>query len=547
MTRALRLTLFPAGVALGLFAEWASLRRGPLEEAVSASDLRLAAADLAVGLVLIACGLVAWERRPESWTGILLTLAGFTWFLGTFSGSSDQSYADFGSLFVTLHRGPIVHALLGYPSGRPVRRLERAAIAIGYVLAAVAAIGNTAVGTVFLAGLVLAVAGGRWLVSSGPQRRARVVGAGAAAAFSAVLLVSGTAQWAGAAASTDRSILWAYQIVLAGIAATLLLDLLLRRWTAATVTGLIVDLGELGETAPLRDRLATALGDPSLVVGYHLPERDVYVDELGRELELPDEQAERSVTIVRDGDDPVAALIHDSGAVSDPELLDSVASAARIAVANARLQAEVRRQLEEIEASRRRIVETGDAQRRRLEAELRLGAERRLEEVEALLPDNGGGSDSSFAAMLAETKAELERARKELREFARGVHPRVLTEGGLPLALRELRERSPVSVALEVPDERYAAPVEATAYFVCSEGLANVAKYAEASRAEVEVSAQDGRLVVIVRDDGRGGASLDAGSGLRGLADRVEAVGGTLRLESPPGEGTVLVAELPLN
>src|SRR5919198_4661209 len=109
MTRAQRLILFPAGVALGLFAEWAALRRGPLEEAVSASDLRLAAADLAVGLVLIACGLVAWDRRPESWAGILLTVAGFAWFLGTFSGSSEQGYADFGSLFVTLHRGPIVH------------------------------------------------------------------------------------------------------------------------------------------------------------------------------------------------------------------------------------------------------------------------------------------------------------------------------------------------------------------------------------------------------------------------------------------------------
>jgi signal transduction histidine kinase len=272
------------------------------------------------------------------------------------------------------------------------------------------------------------------------------------------------------------------------------------------------------------------------------------VDDLGRELELSQVGADRTVTLVRDGDEPVAALVHDTSVLSDEGLVDSVAAAARIAVANARLQAEVRRQLDELEASRRRIVEAGDAQRRRLETELHEGAELRLSEVASLLDGLArDGGDSAFEAMLVETQGELVRARKELGEFARGVHPRILTDGGLKAAVADLAARAAVPVEVSVADGRFPAPLEAAAYFVCSEGLANVGKYAEASRAAIAVEQRDGRLVVSVRDDGRGGASLDAGSGLRGLADRVEAVGGRLLVESPPGKGTVLSAELPLS
>src|SRR5262249_61353422 len=131
----------------------------------------------------------------------------------------------------------------------------------------------------------------------------------AATASAAVLLVSGLARLDGSSASFDRGVLWAYDVVLVGIAITLLLDLLLRRWMLATVTGLVVDLGQLGESAPLRDRLAAALGDPSLIVGYRLPERDAYVDDGGREVELPEAGSGRTITLVREGGEPVAALI----------------------------------------------------------------------------------------------------------------------------------------------------------------------------------------------------------------------------------------------
>ena len=542
--RALRLSLLPAGIALGLYAEWAALRRGPLEEAASRADIRLAVADLLVGLVLVACGLIAWEWRPESWVGLLLALAGFAWFLGSFAASGESGFADFGALFLTLHRGPLVHALLSYPSGRVAGWTERAAVAFGYVVSAITDIGETPGAAIALGVVVLVVGVHRFVRAAGPQRRARAAAAVGSAAFAAVLLVSGLSRLGGSSALLDRDVLWAYEVVVSGIAIGLTLDLARGRWVRATVTGLVVDLGEAKGAGTLRDRLADALGDRSLVLGYRLSDRGVYVDDRGRELELPEEDGDRRVTIVRDAGEPVAALVYDADVLAGPELVDSVAAAARLAVANARLQAQVQVKLEELEASRRRVVEAGDAERRRLERELREGAEQRLAEVEALLARAESRAEGESVRRLAETKAKLERTRSELREFARGVHPRVLSESGLAAALRELVRRSAVPVELTVPDVRFAQPLEAAAYFVSSEALANVAKHAAASRARIEVQQRGGAVVVSIRDDGRGGATLSAGTGLRGLVDRVEALGGRLTVTSPPGEGTLLVAEL---
>jgi signal transduction histidine kinase len=544
MTRLLRFGLFPAAVALGVFAEWAALRRGPLEAPTSSSEVRLATADFVVGVVLVGCAVIAWDRRPASRTGMLLAATGFSWFLGTFYASGWAGFSAFGSLFVTLHRGPLANALLAYPSGRVTGWTDRVSIASLYVLSAVAVVADTAAGTLVTACIVFAVATDRYLRSMGPERRARLVAAVAATAFSAVLVVNASARLAGAGTVIA---LWAYDIVIVLLAVALLLDLVLGRWTQATVTGLVVDLGVRDETAPLRDRLAAALGDPSLEIGYRLTERDAYVDDSGRMLALPDGRSSRAVTIVRQDGEPLAALVHDRAVLGDPELLHSVAAASRIAVDNARLQAEVRSQLEEIEASRRRIVEAGDTQRRRLERELHEGAERRLAEVAVLLDEAGEGANVDCGAMLEESRAELARAQAELIEFARGIHPRVLAEGGLAAALADLAGRAAVPVDLAVTESRFPAAVEAAAYFVCSEALANIGKYADASRATIEVIGRDGAVTLSVRDDGRGGATIDAGLGLRGLADRVEALGGRLLVESRPGEGTVVSAALPLD
>jgi signal transduction histidine kinase len=222
----------------------------------------------------------------------------------------------------------------------------------------------------------------------------------------------------------------------------------------------------------------------------------------------------------------------------------AVAAATRLALTTVRLQAEVLARAEQLAASRRRIVEAADAQRQRLQRELSDGAERRLSMVAARV--DGLTVDGGRAAeLLADVEQQLAAARAELRELARGIHPTALTEGGLGAALPELAARSGLPVELRVDEGRAAAPVEAAAYFVCAEALTNVAKYAGAGRVTLDVRREPSRLVVTIADEGAGGADPARGSGLRGLADRVEALGGRLSVESPPGAGTRLVAELP--
>ena len=205
--------------------------------------------------------------------------------------------------------------------------------------------------------------------------------------------------------------------------------------------------------------------------------------------------------------------------------------------------------VEELHASRARIVEAGDAARRRLERDLHDGAQSRLVALALLLRSarNRAGDDAELAGLLDRAQEELSTSLEELRELARGIHPAVLTERGLEPALEALASRAPVPVTLDAhTPERLPGPVESTAYFVVSEGLANVAKYAQASSATVSVERIDGTVTVEVADDGVGGADAATGSGLRGLADRVAAVDGTLTLDSPAGRGTRLRARIPV-
>jgi signal transduction histidine kinase len=341
------------------------------------------------------------------------------------------------------------------------------------------------------------------------------------------------------AAGTGATGLWAYQAVLMLVAVGLFADLLWGRWAQAAITGLVVDLSEVEQAGTLQARVARTVGDPSLLVAYGLADADGYVDEAGRPVDLPAAGENRTVTYLRQGGRQVGALVHDAAVLDDPDLIGAVAAAAGVAVANARLQAEVRARVVEVEASRRRIVEAGDAERRRLEGELRQGAQRRLAHVAGLLANRG--------PLVADVQRELQAARAALAAFARGVHPRTLTEAGLAAALAELRERCPIPVRVSVPERRLEPAVEAAVYYVCSEALTNVAKYARASLVTVRVQRRASLVAVEVQDDGVGGANPARGSGLRGLADRVEALQGRLRVESPPGGGTRLLAEVPLS
>ncbi|MGH9291049.1 MAG: sensor histidine kinase [Acidimicrobiales bacterium] len=521
--RLLRLALLLGAALLAVAAEWVSYQAG---------DLALVVADALVGLVLVTCGVVAWERRGESRVGPLMALSGYTWFAG-----------NLWPQLLYLHRGPLVHLHISYPTGRLRRRLAQATVGAAYVNAIAEPLARIDLVTLVIAALVAAAALEGFLRASGTARRAGVPALAAALTFACVLALGAVQRLAGWDA--DREVLWAYDVVIACLVLVLLVDLLRGRWAEAVVADLVVDLGKRADTRTLRDELGRALGDRSLLLGYWLPEEDRYVDDAGRPIELPEPAAGRAVTPIAHDGQPVAVLVHDQAVLEDPALVDAVASAASMAVTNARLQAEVRARVLELAASRRRIVEAADDQRRRLERELRDGAERRLAFVEELIEEARADADGPAAAMLTDVEEEIRGARAELHDFAQGIHPSTLTEGGLAAALPALTVRAGLPVKLSVAVGRLAPTVEAAVYFLCSEALANAAKYAEAARMTIDVDESDGFVLVVIADDGIGGADASRGSGLRGLADRVEALGGQLSVRSPMGGGTRLDATIP--
>jgi len=490
------------------------------------------AVDVATGLVLVAAGVAAWWSRPQSRTGALMALAGATWLAG-----------DVWGALLYVHRGPLVHTLLTHPAGRTRSRVVAAVIAGAYVDGLVASLARSAWPTLVLGAAVVVSAACRYVSAHGPERRARAVPLGGAVMIGGALAIAAVGDLTSADLQAFAS--WAYEAAVVLTALALSVDLVTGRAARAAATGLVIDLATGHEPDALRDALARAVGDPALAIAYRVG--GDWVDEAGRPVHLPTGHGQTRVTAVADEDGaPVAALMHDPAALQDEALARSVAAAVRLALANVRLQAEVASRVREVAASRRRLVEASDVERRRLREQLQAGAERRLAVVSRALEELAGGQRPDAAAALKVLATELDAARADLSDFAPGVHPHALTEHGLPAALSELATRAAVPVVLQVPDVRYPAAQEAAAFFVCSEGLANVAKYSGASVARIAVAATGARLVVRVADDGAGGADPARGSGLRGLADRVEALGGELAVESPPGAGTLLTAELPL-
>ena len=503
------------GVVLGMAAEWSAYL--PDEPASAAGDF-------VVGLVFIVGGALVMRRSAT--TGALLVATGFAWFLGGLLSG-----------LVFLHRGPLVHLLLSFPRGRLESRFERAVVAAAYAEALVYPLGRSSLATLVLLAALLVASLLRHARAGGEERRARAAALLATAAIVAVLAAAAIARLSGAGA--DATWLWAYEIVLALAGAGLSADLLWGRWTQAAVTGVVVELGDLDGEGALRQRLARSVGDPSLDLYYWDEARARYVDAVGEPIDLAGQRAERAVLLVGNEEGkPAAAIVHDPAVLDEPLLAEAVTAAVRIAVANAELQARVQTSVDDVRASRRRLVEAADAERRRLERDLREKSDPRLRLVAELLEQS--------ALQREELRRELDVLRGELRELARGIHPHALTEFGLAAALEQLAERFPFTVEVDAVDERLPPAVATVAYFVCSEGLVNAAKHAGASRVRVETRRLDASLMVEVKDDGAGGAELAGGSGLRGLSDRVEALGGQLLLDSAPGTGTRLRAEIPV-
>jgi hypothetical protein len=304
--RRLRFALWPAGLVFGVAAEWAG--RPPL-----------IAFDAATGFALLFLGLVVWSRRPGSRAGAIMSAAGFAWFLGTLWAPA-----------VFLHRGPLTQLLISYPSGRLSSRLQRvgAWVAYGYAAADVVA-GNDYATIIFALGVV-ALPAYRYVAVTGPERRARRASLTAAVAFGLVLVAGALTRLIGV--GSGFVVLLVYDLTVCLIAIGLAADLLWGRWAQKAVTGLVVDLGKPATGGVLRERLARALGDPTLVVGYWLPGQGRYVDEAGRPVTLPAAGTARAVTPVDENGQRVAVLVHDLAVLGDPALLAAAGSAARLAV-----------------------------------------------------------------------------------------------------------------------------------------------------------------------------------------------------------------------
>ncbi|HWK28495.1 MAG TPA: histidine kinase [Solirubrobacter sp.] len=301
------------------------------------------------------------------------------------------------------------------------------------------------------------------------------------------------------------------------------------------------------ESGPVRELLAERLGDRSLTIAYWLPERGIFVDDAGRKVTLPDPGSGRAWTAVDREGVRLAAIVHDAELDASPQLVAAAASAAALAIDNERLKAELRARVEELRVSRLRIVEAADDARRRIERDLHDGAQQQLVSLALdlrLLKARLG--DSGLSSQVDDIGEKLATALAELREFARGIHPAFLSERGVGAAVEALVARAPLDIQARIElAERLPAPVEAAAYFVVSEGLTNVVRYASTQNAWVELWREGDEVVVVVADDGRGGAVAEGGTGLRGLVERLAVLDGTLTVTSPPGEGTRLEARIP--
>jgi signal transduction histidine kinase len=536
----------------------------------------------------VGAGLVAWTRRPANRTGALMVAVGLSYALyglalnGAVLVATPAAFALW-HLLRPLPEGVIPHLLAVFPDGRATTRLQRVFVVANYVATvplalvqlllvdpdrlgcdgcpeellllgssrpygdAVLTVSNLSY--VALGAMLLWIMVVRWRHASGTRRRSLAP----VAAVAVVLVVAYVVREALRALVPSPPLLGALDLV---VVATLMLwpvaflaGLARTRLDRSAVGDLAVQLGEPLPPGRLEQMLARALHDPTLQLAYCLPDRDGFVDAEGRPVELPAGDGDRAVTVLRHDGNPVAAMLHDPALDDDPELVRAVAATARMSIENERLQAEVRAQLEEVRASRARIVEAGDAERRRVERNLHDGAQQRLVNIALALgiarSQVGVASDREMAGALEEAAAELRLAVAELRELARGIHPVILSEAGLGPALAALADRSPVPVTVTaVPPGRLPSRVEETAYYVASEALANAAKHARATSVSISARRLDGDLLVEVGDDGVGGADPD-GSGLRGLADRVAALDGRLLVHSPAGEGTCITVELP--
>jgi signal transduction histidine kinase len=541
-----------------------------------------AAFGLIIGWGFIGVGLFAWRRRPDNRVGMLMTATGFAWLVAGLGFSDLPLLFTIGQILGSIFFAVIIHLLLAFPSGQLQSTFERKLVGAAYVVTTIALLpfwlfadpaeldcddcpenlalidsNETFVLTygvlvdivaLLLVASVLVVLVRRWRNATPSQRRflVPVYAAGVAVTFLLIVTVGLRASGIDAGA---LDALWVAAMVPMGLVPYLFLGTLIRAKTiqSGAVGELIARLGEAPRRGELRDELARALSDPSLQLVYWLPDDKRFVDARGRPVVLPGPGSGRGVTKVEREGECVAAIVHDA-LILDRQL-DSIGAAASLALANERLEAELRAKVEELRASRSRMLRIGLEERRRLERDLHDGAQQRLVSMALnlrLARDRLHKDPASTERLLEGASNELEAALAELRELARGIHPAALTDRGLNTALELLGRRAPMPVEFRaLPEERLPEAVELAAYYVVAEALTNVAKYANASHAAVNLERHNGKLLVEVADDGVGGADPEKGTGLRGLVDRLAVIEGRLEVDSAPGGGTTVRARIP--
>ena len=525
-------------------------------------------------LPYVLCGLFAWCRKPDSRFGPLMMAAGFVTLLSSISAANSNLVSTIGMAFDLIPFAVFMQVFLAFPTGFLRSRGERLLVGTTYAMASLNVVvlmlggfdpGNAfavidapklateiirfqriVVAVLFLIAFVVMVT--RRGVAGRPlPTPVRVLVSFFSLAFvlGAILLLSLALEIPLDAFLTIQRTMF---VVVGAAPFVFLVAVLDARLARSAVGDLLVELRSEPAPTDLREPLARALRDPTVSLAYWLPEYDAWADQDGRPVTLPRGDDARSVTLIDGDGGHLAALVHDPSLDEEPQLLQAVGAAAGIALENGRLQVELKAKLQELDGSRARVIEAGQQERKRLERNLHDGAQQRLVALSLDL--------RMYAAKLADDPAaqsQIEAARKEiavsleeLRAIAHGLHPAVVTGHGLGVALQSLAARSAVPVKLNVAiDDRLDESIEVAAYYVVSESLANIGKHAKAKTVTIDVTREGDELVVEVIDDGIGGADSERGTGIRGLADRVEASGGQLRVWTPTGGGTRVRAEMP--
>ncbi|HEY8581747.1 MAG TPA: ATP-binding protein, partial [Capillimicrobium sp.] len=533
--------------------------------------------------VYLAAGVIAALRRPNNAMGSLLVAGALAWLLAAMVNLEPTALIVVGMVCATLPLAVVVHLLHAFPSGRLRGSASRAMVAFGYVVALVLQAPLYLFGQGSLApydALQLAdrpdlAEAGRWVQDgfgvililatavllaqrmrdAQPAQR-RVLGPLFAYGIFAVVFVVASAQLADhVLAGYQEERVVAQLALLAGVplafAATVLRGGFARM-------GEVDELGawlgaETGGRPTLARALAHALGDPSLRLALWVPDAGGFVDFEGHPVTLPAQAAGRGIEEVRRGERLIGAIDYDAMIIGDHALVEAAGRMTAIALDHERLTVELLASREALRRSRQRILDAADGERRRVARDLHDGLQGQL--VVLAIAADRLASDAAVPPAAQTTavglRIGLERVVDELRALVQGVMPAALIERGLPAATEDLADRMPLPTALRIdgdlgyPAGKLPAAVELAGYFVVAEALANTVKHARASEVSIVMERPDGHLRIEIRDDGVGGAVAGSGTGMRGMADRVDVLGGRLTVTSPAGGGTSVLAEVP--